>query len=301
MAGVTIMSDTHGGAPGANAEWQLTNRDRYADLWRAQRAVLGARGSGSFAEWFELNWQISNRYWLEFLNHHAPGQRMLECGGATGRLPLLLARQGWQCTLLDLTADGPLLARERFERGHQRAGYVTGDVFHLPFADETFDVVYSSGLLDVLPEITGATREMTRVLRPGGLFVAAANPRRVSVQTVAERFLAMARGAQRRLRRSHNQAGPSSAAVRPVFRNEFSLQAHIDAGIGAGLVNIRGHGVGLLPVVDFSGRLMRGYVRLTRALAPLCLRFNWSESAWTAKWGVMLAVYGFKSAGRRDG
>jgi SAM-dependent methyltransferase len=295
------MLDTSRLAPGVDPEWQVTNRDGYADLWRGQRAVLGARGSGTFTEWFELNWAISNRYWVDFLNRYATGRRLLECGGATGRLPLLLARQGWDCTLVDLTTEGPRLARERLARGQQRAGYVTGDVFHLPFPDETFDVVYSSGLLDVLPDISVATREMTRVLRPGGLFVAAANPRRLSVQTVAERALSLARGARRRLRGRPGRGAQPPAAARPVYRNDRSLGAHLAACSEAGLEDIHGHGVGLLPVVAFPARLMPGYVRLTRALTPLCLRFNWSEAAWTAKWGVMLAVYGFKAPGRRDG
>jgi ubiquinone/menaquinone biosynthesis C-methylase UbiE len=229
---------------------------------------------------------------------------MLECGGATGRLPLHLTREGWQCTLVDIITEGPRLTRERFRKGQCSAWFVTGDVFCLPFANETFDVVYSNGLLDVLPDITMAIREMTRVLQPGGLFVASTNPRRCSVQTVAERLLSLERRARRLfsprrwarrlLRRSSNQEHQPTTTVLPLFRNNFSLEAHMAACKKAGLQNIHGHGVGLLPVVAFPGPLMNGYLQLTRALVPLCLRFNWSESAWTAKWGIMLAVYGFK-------
>jgi ubiquinone/menaquinone biosynthesis C-methylase UbiE len=289
------MTNTSSGLPSANGEWQRTNDNAYERLWRGQRSVLGASGSGQFAEWFELNWKITNRYWVDFLNRHATGRRILECGGATGRLPLLLARQGWQCTLVDITTEGPLLARERFERGHQRGGFVTGDVLHLPFADQSFDVVYSNGLLDVLPDIKAATREMTRVLRPGGLFVAAANPRRLSVQTLTERSLSLVRKARRLLRRNPDRAYPSTPTAAPVFRNDYSLEAYLAACKEAGLQDIRGHGVGLLPVVALPGSLMRRYVQLARMLAPLHLRFNWSESAWTAGWGVMLAFYGHRS------
>ncbi len=84
------------------------------------------------------------------------------------------------------------------------------------------------------------------------------------------------------------------AAPPPVLRNDLSLDAYLATCEHAGLRNVRGHGVGLLPIVQLPGALMRGYLRFTRAIAPLCLRFDWSESEWTAKWGVMLAVYGFK-------
>ena len=279
-----------------DGEWQSANSAAYGELWSTQRAALGVAGRTPFSEWFELNWEISNRYWAEFLNRRAPGRRLLECGGATGRLPVLLAKDGWDCTLVDITQEGPLLGRARFEQAQQKGWFVRGDVFALPFPDETFDVVYSNGLLDVLPDIGTGIREMTRVLRPGGLFVAASNPRRLSVQTVFERVLAWAARMRRLIRPRRDLRYRPPAAARPVFRNDFSLAAHLAACRAAGLDDAHGHGVGMLPVVALPGPLMRAYVKMTRALAPLCVRFNWSEAPWTAKWGVMLAVYGVKTA-----
>jgi ubiquinone/menaquinone biosynthesis C-methylase UbiE len=205
-----------------------------------------------------------------------------------------LAKDGWHCTLVDITREGPLLARARFEQAQRQGWFVTGDVFALPFRDDTFDVVHSNGLLDVLPNIETAIHEMVRVLRPGGLFVAASNPRRRSVQTVCEQVLTWAGRVRRRVRRHADRRHRPLAATKSVFRNDFSLAAHLAACRMAGLQDVRGHGVGLLPVVSLPRRLMRAYVRMTRALAPLCVRFNRSEASWTARWGVMLAVYGVK-------
>ena len=43
-----------------------------------------------------------------------------------------------------------------------------GDGERLPFASETFDVVYSNGVLHHTPDTAGAIREVHRVLRPNG-------------------------------------------------------------------------------------------------------------------------------------
>jgi ubiquinone/menaquinone biosynthesis C-methylase UbiE len=40
---------------------------------------------------------------------------------------------------------------------------------HLPFRDESFDVVYSNGVLHHTPDTEGAIREVHRVLRPRGV------------------------------------------------------------------------------------------------------------------------------------
>lgn len=279
---------------GSHGEWQSVNSKAYGELWSTQRSALGVAHRSPFSEWFEVNWQISNQYWADFLKRHGSGRRLLECGGATGRLPVVLAGDGWHCTLVDITQEGPLLARMRFELAQRQGWFVTGDALALPFPDDTFDVVYSNGLLDVLPEMETAIREMTRVLRPGGLFVAASNPRRRSIQTVCEQALVWAGRMRRLAQRQTGWGHRTPATTRPVVRNDFSLAAHLAACRGAGLRDVRGHGVGLLPVVSLPGPLMRAYVRMARALAPLCVRFNRSEAPWTARWGVMLAVYGVK-------
>ena len=51
--------------------------------------------------------------------------------------------------------------------------YQQGDAMQLPFADATFDVVTCQTVLIHLPDVPAALREMTRVLKPGGLLAVA--------------------------------------------------------------------------------------------------------------------------------
>ena len=46
-----------------------------------------------------------------------------------------------------------------------------GSVLDLPFADDTFDMVFSHGVLHHVPDIKQAQSEIHRVLRPGGELV----------------------------------------------------------------------------------------------------------------------------------
>ncbi|WP_267435702.1 class I SAM-dependent methyltransferase [Sphingomonas sp. GM_Shp_1] len=53
------------------------------------------------------------------------------------------------------------------------AGGVQGDEDRLPFADRSFDLVVSAGVLDQIDDLPGALTLIRRVLRPDGLFLGA--------------------------------------------------------------------------------------------------------------------------------
>ncbi|WP_225726245.1 MULTISPECIES: class I SAM-dependent methyltransferase [unclassified Nocardia] len=62
----------------------------------------------------------------------------------------------------------PMLARARIDNSGPRVGYLRGDARRLPFQDAAFDAVCCFGALYLIPDPLTATREMIRVLAPGG-------------------------------------------------------------------------------------------------------------------------------------
>lgn len=96
------------------------------------------------------------------------GARLLEIGCGMGSDLLQFARGGAVCTGIDLTPRSVEITRHRFKLYGQRGDFVLSDGEHLPFADESFDVVYSNGVLHHTPDTAGAVREVHRVLRRGG-------------------------------------------------------------------------------------------------------------------------------------
>ena len=96
------------------------------------------------------------------------GRKILEVGCGMGIDASELALRGREVTGLDLTKRGIDLARRNFERLGLQGTFVVGNAEALPFADATFDVVYSMGVLHHTPQIAKSLSEVQRVLKPGG-------------------------------------------------------------------------------------------------------------------------------------
>lgn len=94
--------------------------------------------------------------------------RVLEIGCGLGTDGARFARAGARYTGVDLTEAAVSLARRNFELQNLPGEFRTADAENLDFADESFDLVYSHGVLHHTPDAERAIREVRRVLRPGG-------------------------------------------------------------------------------------------------------------------------------------
>jgi ubiquinone/menaquinone biosynthesis C-methylase UbiE len=88
------------------------------------------------------------------------------CGIATDGLNF--ARAGARYTGVDQSPQALALARHRFELEQVGGDFSEAQAFQLPFADSSFDLVFSHGVIHHTPHAADAVREFHRVLRPGG-------------------------------------------------------------------------------------------------------------------------------------
>ena len=116
----------------------------------------------------------ARRYELEPFIHRfaefdtATGQSVLEIGVGLGTDHVQFARAGAQLHGVDLTDRGIELVGRRLELEGLASELRTADAEQLPFADASFDYVYSWGVLHHTPDTPRAVAEAIRVLRPGG-------------------------------------------------------------------------------------------------------------------------------------
>ena len=96
------------------------------------------------------------------------GLRVLEIGCGLGTDGARFARAGALYTGVDLTEAAVGLARRRFELEGLPGEFRVADAEALEFEDESFDLVYSHGVLHHTPDARAAVREIRRVLSPAG-------------------------------------------------------------------------------------------------------------------------------------
>jgi arsenite methyltransferase len=100
------------------------------------------------------------------------GERVLDLGSGAGTDSLVAAQMvgpRGSVTGIDMTPE--MLGKARAavaEMGVGNVTFVEGQVERLPFADGSFDVVISNGVIDLVPDKSAVFSEIYRVLVPGG-------------------------------------------------------------------------------------------------------------------------------------
>ncbi|HEX5883395.1 MAG TPA: class I SAM-dependent methyltransferase [Pyrinomonadaceae bacterium] len=127
--------------PGSRRFYELVEEHRYTKEWHI-RAAAGFANSKNLS--------------------------VLEIGCGLGTDGAQFARAGANYTGVDLTQAAVDLAKRRFELFQLPGTFLVADAERLDFPDNSFDIVYSHGVLHHTPDTAAAVREIHRVLRPGG-------------------------------------------------------------------------------------------------------------------------------------
>lgn len=145
--------------------------------------VLTATKTGSFYDrierFYDLTFKFNGygRSLDQYFEAHPlpvfPGARVLDAGCGTGTLTLALLRTlkaTAKITAFDLSASSMATAKNYVNKknpNQQPVKFTQGNILALPFADEVFDLVVTSGVLEYVPLDKGLS-ELARVISPGG-------------------------------------------------------------------------------------------------------------------------------------
>jgi ubiquinone/menaquinone biosynthesis C-methylase UbiE len=93
---------------------------------------------------------------------------VLEAGCGIATDGIRFARAGARYVGVDLSGTALELARRRFQLEGQGGRFVQSSLLEMPFPDESFDLVYSHGVIHHIADTQLCVNEFRRVLRPGG-------------------------------------------------------------------------------------------------------------------------------------
>jgi ubiquinone/menaquinone biosynthesis C-methylase UbiE len=96
------------------------------------------------------------------------GKKVLEIGCGAGSDLIKFAQHGADITGIDLSSKSIELASKRLEVYGLSGKAIEADAETLQFEDNTFDAIYSCGVLHHTPDIIKAISEVRRVLKPDG-------------------------------------------------------------------------------------------------------------------------------------
>jgi arsenite methyltransferase len=145
----------------------------------------------------------------------ACGERVLDVGCGAGTDSLVAAQMvapDGHVRGIDMTPE--MLAKARAsasEMGVANVEFVGGEAEDLPFADATFDVVISNGVIDLVPDKDAVYAEIYRVLAPGGRIQVADVTIQTPVSEEGRRKIASGPVESQALCWRQNTAGSSSA------------------------------------------------------------------------------------------
>ena len=106
------------------------------------------------------------------LGRLTPGERVLDLGSGAGTDSLVAAQMvGEQGSVTGVDMTPEMLTKARTaaaEMGAANVEFVESEAERLPFPNESFDVVISNGVIDLIPDKDAVFAELFRVLVPGG-------------------------------------------------------------------------------------------------------------------------------------
>lgn len=150
-------------------------------LYPLRNGVVRFVGAQEYAGSFGFQWKLYARTQLDtetsqkserafrrrtgFRPEDLAGTLVLDVGCGMGRFAEVATRWGAHVVGIDLSLASEVAAKNLADRS---ATIFQADVFKLPFAPESFDLIYSIGVLHHTPDCERAFKSLPGLLKPGG-------------------------------------------------------------------------------------------------------------------------------------
>lgn len=168
---LTEFATAHGLAyapPPADTTGQAETNTTFSDKWRRFTTYGWADQHWDFhAQWFVKKLGLDGvedlaRFYGQF-------ERVLECGTGSGfNLNFISKHARGEVFGLDIS-DAAVTSHQNL-RDLPNLSMVRADLFHAPFADDSFDFVIADGVLHHTPSTRGAVEALYKKVKPGGKF-----------------------------------------------------------------------------------------------------------------------------------
>lgn len=141
--------------------------DTFADGWRDENNVLSLLGTSVNPWRVPFFSQVLTDQFGETLSN----RRVLDVGTGGGLLAEELRQIDLRVTGFDLSQKSLAAAKAYGQNTVNQVDYHVGNAIHLPYPMKSFDIVVSADVLEHIHDWPSAIKEISRVLKPGGLFL----------------------------------------------------------------------------------------------------------------------------------
>jgi SAM-dependent methyltransferase len=142
--------------------------DAYADAFALEWTEFRTAHLERFTGLSYLDDQFSEC--VDFPLDSLEGKLVLDAGAGLGRFSEVVLNHGGSVVAVDLSRAIDAAYANLGDRGN--AHFIQADIFRLPFRPQTFDFVYSWGVLHHTPDPPAAFKQLPRLVRPGGKLMA---------------------------------------------------------------------------------------------------------------------------------
>ncbi len=197
---------------------------------------------------FQQHWKVFSKllseYWSTTSFEH---KKALEVGCGRGTMSMFFCDSGFDCTLLDSSEKVIQTAESLFGDYNMQADFIVGNGLDLPFPDQSFDVVFSIGLLEHFEDIRPILAEQVRMLKQNGVLLVYVVPENLDNIQKNYRWL-------NDLLKVYAQLDPAPPDLNkePVYRSDYESPLYVKTLREIGLSDVQVSGLYPIPMISPS-------------------------------------------------